>query len=167
MIYFRGPRLGRVCVFAMMLVLSGCAGLEQIVQTPAAVVENVELGNVGVQGMTALFTLKVDNPNAFALAVSGLGYALSLNGRELFQGESDQSISVPANGSGSVTLPITVGFADLMEAVPNLLTSRAVDYEFNGFAKAGPFKIPYRRNGQFDLQSALRLMAPKATPPPA
>jgi len=67
----------------------------------------------------------VDNPNSIAASMAKMDYIITLNGKEVISTTMNKSISVPANGSNVVSIPITTDLFQLFsgesgEAVMNL-----------------------------------------------
>ena len=67
----------------------------------------------------------VDNPNSIAASMAKIDYIISLNGKEVVSTSLNKSISVPANGSSIVSIPITTDLFQLFsgesaDAIVNL-----------------------------------------------
>lgn len=67
----------------------------------------------------------VDNPNNIAASMAKMDYIISLNGKEVISTTLNKSISVPANGSNVVSIPITTDLFQLFsgesaDAIVNL-----------------------------------------------
>lgn len=67
----------------------------------------------------------VDNPNSIAASMAKMDYIISLNGKEVVSTSLNKSISVPANGSSIVSIPITTDLFQLFsgesaDAIVNL-----------------------------------------------
>ena len=67
----------------------------------------------------------VDNPNNIAASMAKMDYIISLNGKEVISTTLNKSISVPANGSNIVSIPITTDLFQLFsgesaDAIVNL-----------------------------------------------
>ena len=67
----------------------------------------------------------VDNPNSIAASMAKMDYILSLNGKQVISTTLNKSISVPANGSSVVSIPITTDLFQLFsgesaDAIVNL-----------------------------------------------
>ena len=67
----------------------------------------------------------VNNPNSIAAAMAKMDYIISLNGKEVVSTTLNQSVSVPANSTNIVTIPITTDLFQLFsgesaDAIVNL-----------------------------------------------
>lgn len=69
--------------------------------------------------------LDVKNPNSIAASIAKMDYIISLNGKEVVSTTLNQSVSVPANSTNIVTIPITTDLFQLFsgesaDAIVNL-----------------------------------------------
>ena len=69
--------------------------------------------------------LDVNNPNSIAASMAKMDYIISLNGKEVVSTTLNQSVSVPANSSNVVTIPIRTDLFQLFsgesaDAIVNL-----------------------------------------------
>jgi len=69
--------------------------------------------------------LDVRNPNSIAASMSKMDYILTLNGKQVVSTTVNNSISVPANSSNTITIPVTTDLFQLFsgesaDAVVNL-----------------------------------------------
>ncbi len=69
--------------------------------------------------------VSVDNPNKIAASLTKMDYIVALNNKEIISSTLNQKLSVPANSSGTVSIPITTDLFQLFsgesaEAVVNL-----------------------------------------------
>ena len=67
----------------------------------------------------------MENPNSIAASMAKMDYIISLNGKEVISTTLNKSISVPANGSNVVSIPITTDLFQLFsgesaDAIVNL-----------------------------------------------
>ena len=67
----------------------------------------------------------VTNPNSIAASMAKMDYIVSLNGKEVINTTLNKSISVPANSSNTVSIPITTDLFQLFsgesaDAIVNL-----------------------------------------------
>lgn len=57
--------------------------------------------------------LDIDNPNAIAASMAKMDYILSLNGKQVVSTSLNQSLNVPANSKGVISIPITTDLFEL------------------------------------------------------
>jgi LEA14-like dessication related protein len=99
-------------VVTMALVLGGCASLPAF-DPPRVTLAGID--SVAIEGMELRLrvALRVQNPNGIALDYDGIDVQLSLQGRGVARGVSDERGSVPRYGEAVVTLPVTISLMDL------------------------------------------------------
>jgi len=118
---------------------------------PSVALSNVRLSDIGPQRIDLLMEFNVENPNPVDLDLSQMRYSLSAAGSELAGGTLDRRASVPAGGSGSVTLPVSLPYAALVPLWEARASGEALPYELLAefdLAKYGvPVKVPLRHRG--------------------
>lgn len=126
------------------LVVSSCAS---VIQKPEISINNVDLGYVSLKESSATFTLNVRNPNGFAIYLSGIEYALSLNGISVADGENADKIKIAAKGEETIEIPIRLRVGEMVKMIPTFLRERQVKYELDGKVKTPVVNIPFYRVG--------------------
>jgi LEA14-like dessication related protein len=108
-IFRRGIRVPAAIVA---LVASACAILPAL-DPPRVTLADID--SVSFEGMELrmLVRLRVQNPNGVALDYDGIDVQLSLQGKGVARGVSDERGSVPRYGEATVVLPVTVSLIDL------------------------------------------------------
>ena len=125
-------------LLAAFTLLSGCAALQDVakVMKPEASVADVSVADLSLQSITLLVDVKVDNPNAFALNTSGFDLDLDIAGSTLANvKQPDSKMSIPAQGSNHMKLPVTLAFKDLYSAVSGAAGKNSVPYGIKGNVK--------------------------------
>lgn len=135
-----------------LLVLSGCATvkdqIKEHVQKPTADVKGVNITDMTLDSVSMLVDLNVNNPNSFGFNTTGFDLALAVEQTTLATlDKSDSPLSVPANGSAATSVPLTLKFADIYDAVANLKDKDEFNYGIDaGFKVAlpviGDMRIP-------------------------
>ena len=151
-------RLARLAPFALLPLALGatsCALLEQVFQKPTVTLRSVDLTAIDFTGIGANFVMNVSNPNAIGLNLARLGYQLNIEGKQLAAGQGNQAVSVPAMGQGTITLPVSIKFAEFVASVEALFKKDNVAYSIAmapGFATPiGVIDIPLSHSGQFPV----------------
>ena len=126
------------------LVSSSCAS---IIQKPEISIDDVDLGYISFRESSATFTLNVKNPNGFAIALSGIEYALSLNGVSVAEGENADKIKIAAGSEETIEIPIHLKVGEMVKMIPTFLRERQVKYELDGKLKTPIVNIPFYRVG--------------------
>lgn len=137
----------RLLVAILALLLSACAGLEQltrVVQPPRfeqADGQPAQLRILGpsrtmpVGGAGVRVWLKVTNPNAFGFTLSTVNATLELEGSHAAEGDFPLGLPLTAGQESIVPLDLQVSFADLPglgNALRTLAVGGRVAYELNG-----------------------------------
>ncbi|MEL0636893.1 LEA type 2 family protein [Marinomonas sp. TI.3.20] len=147
-----------VCVIAV-LFLSGCSSLQKTldVHKPTASVTGVSIGSLSTDSVTLLLDVDVKNPNVFPLKTAGFDLGLLVNGNNIAKvNQPDSSLSLPAKGSNSVRLPVTLTFDQLLKSVSGLKGQKQLDYAVEGdvainLPVLGDLKMPVEFAGQLPI----------------
>ncbi len=133
--------MNRVLGCALVLLASaGCQTLKQ----PVVAVDGASVGAIDADGFTLDVKLNVTNPNDRDVPVGKTKYKLALAGKELVTGAADPDVTIPANGTAAVVVPMTVRFDNFLDLGPAILqnpTRLRYDVDANlkigsGFASA-------------------------------
>ncbi len=101
--------------------LCGCSTLEQFTAArPALSLKGVQFGDIDLQNATLLFDVEVENPYTVALPLLNLDYSLKSQKNPLFAGVADIQTTIPAKQTKTVTLPISLGYMDVVNAFKGL-----------------------------------------------
>jgi LEA14-like dessication related protein len=141
-------RLWRVLSPAILVLSAGCA---VFYRAPEITFGGVAVERIGGEGASFEFALEVHNPNRYALGLEQMTYRLSVGGVEAASGATREPLRVPARGTATVRLPVSIEWARLGAGGLSILTSGSLDYTVDGEAAfttpAGSFRRPYRRAG--------------------
>jgi LEA14-like dessication related protein len=146
---------------AQMLLLAGCATLEQVGQAlegqkPTASVQGLRLTGLDMSGVDLTFDVQVDNPNPVGISLAGLDYDLKLLGSSFLQGDQPMGMKLRANGSSQVQVPVRLGFQQLVDSYRQLKGAKQVGYELDlgmGFEVPllGRVRVPVSYQGEFPI----------------
>jgi LEA14-like dessication related protein len=140
-------------LFVICLGLSGCASLgKSLLEQPKISLDTVAFKDMATDGVTAVFRVKVDNPNALSLRMDSLHYELELAGRPFSKGDVDQAVEVGGHGTALVDLPVRLKYSDLVSSLMSFLGKGATQYKITGAAKVSLFTIPFEHVGELKLQ---------------
>ena len=112
--------------------LGGCALMRKAVVTPTASFQKLNLRGLSFEGAAADVYFDVSNPNVFSISVEGYAYSLTIGGRTVLSGEHHNGMSLPARGTGQLVIPISIRFADVVDAVQALAHSDVWPYSIEG-----------------------------------
>ena len=136
-------------------VLAGCAQLTQRPEPPQVSLAGIELLGLGLFEQRFRVRLNLDNPNDYALPVSGVEYALEINGQSFAKGRSVDEVELPANGRTQVDVDVNANLSSLLGQAMLLQQGRLpkLDYRLTGKLKLmqGLFSVPFERQGSIPL----------------
>ena len=145
-------RMMRVTAIGLvaLLALGACSS---VVEEPEVKLDGISIGSVGFEGGTLRVRLNVINPNSFGLQTEGLRYLIEVaeDGREeawdtLSVGSYDERITVEADDSAFVEIPVRFRYRDLGTAITSLISSGTFDYRISGSVQ---LREPMRREFDF------------------
>lgn len=136
----------------------GCAQLAKHSDTikPTAKLTGTSIANIGFDKVNLVFDLAVTNNNPVALKLTGLDYELKIDNQSLLSGVTAQAISLKANSTSSVQLPITLKFADLKKLSSEVWSKDTINYHlktnFNiKLPVIGNYAIPVEKQGELPV----------------
>ena len=142
-----------IAIITSIMLFVGCSsnGVKGLVERPKVSIEKVEMGKLTLAGGSANFLLKIENPNAFSIPLSGFNYGLRLNGVEVANGNREQKVTIQAGGSKLVEVPIIFSFSNMISLLPNLINNRSLKYDLAGSIHFPWFNLPFSRSGGTSL----------------
>ncbi|MCU7863904.1 MAG: LEA type 2 family protein [Candidatus Thiodiazotropha sp. (ex Lucinoma borealis)] len=107
-------------------------------------------------GVELAFAVNVTNPNPVGIDLAGLDYDLKLLGNSFVKGEQPMALSVAANGTSQIELPMRLGFRQLMSSYQKLQHASQAAYQLDlglGFniPVLGKMKLPVSYQGEFPI----------------
>ena len=116
---------------------AGCSTLPPNTSAPRISVAGLRIIDIDLLEQRYALRLRVQNPNDFALSVSGMDYAVELNGRDFAKGVSDRRMDVPAYSERLFEVEITSGLADLVHQLQALESGRSkgLRYRIHGHVR--------------------------------
>ncbi|MCM8857076.1 MAG: LEA type 2 family protein [Candidatus Thiodiazotropha sp.] len=149
-----------IAVYSLMLI-QGCSSMEQVGQImkgqkPTAKVTGVKVTSLDFDGVELAFDVNVTNPNPVGIDLAGLDYDLKLLGDSFVKGKQPMALSVAANGTSQVKLPMRLGFRQLMSSYKKLQHASQAAYQLDlglGFniPVLGKMKLPVSYQGEFPI----------------
>lgn len=149
-------RLTFSCLVLLLMLLPGCQTMQAMLgdmEKPTVALEGVRYGALSLDKADMLFDVKVSNPYSVALPVSDIGYGLSTSGSSVVSGQAKLSESIPAKGSRTITLPISLVFADLLKAGGQVRAGQLLPYQADlklsvDAPVVGTLALPMRKTGK-------------------
>lgn len=130
-------QLSHLLLLILLLLLPGCSLF--FVQ-PTVSVQDLAIVGLDSGGIECELYLRVDNPNNFAITLTGYTYDLNVFALPFTNGGSQREVPFPANAPTDVRLPVRVKIGAFYE-----LFKRRPD----------PDKIPYHLTGSLQLSTPL------------
>ena len=142
------------CV-SLSMVLSGCTALLSPPERPNVSISHLELVDFQLFEQRYRLYLRVQNPNDFALSVTGMSFALELNGRRFASGVSARPLEVPPFGEAVTQVDVVSSLARALEQLQRAREGglERVSYTFSGVLRLGNggMRLPFARNGELVL----------------
>ena len=152
-----GARLRRL--LAGTVALAALGACSSAVKEPEVKLDGISVGSIGLEGGTLRVRLNVINPNSFGLQAEGLDYLIEVSEEDdaswdtLSVGRFEERITVEADDSAFVEIPIRFRYRDLGSALGSLLATGTFDYRISGRVQLRePVRreFPFRRTGNID-----------------
>ena len=137
---------------AVALLLAGCAGLGQKLETPRVNLVGLKVLDLQLFEQRFGLTLRVQNPNRTDLTIAGISFEVELNDREFARGVDNQKVQVPAFGESLLEVTVVSTLFSLVDQLRDLnrQTATPLDYRIHGrISLAGsPISIPFEEKGR-------------------
>lgn len=147
----RGLVLGLVVAL-----LSGCALLGERPAAPEVSLANISLQDATLFEQRYLLTLRIQNPNPFALPIGGMQYQLDINGEAFAHGVSDDKVSVPAYGEELIRVEVVSNLARAWRRMMDWAEGGAdsLSYSLSGraYLTDRSLRVPFEYSGELDLR---------------
>ena len=162
------PRATAVAAAAALLALvvftalgaGGCIPA-RFVRFEAREVRALKVTAVREEGVDAVLTAEVENPNPLAARIHFLRYRIFVGERLIGQGERGGDFAIAAHGRAVVELPVRVRFADLPADLPALLPTPVVAYRaevaVDATSRLGKHHFDLNRRGRVRVADAMKL----------
>jgi len=128
------PGWRQACLLLCAALLAACAGLQPYAEPPR--VSLVSIRPLAMQVLEQRFAiqLRVLNPNDVELPVSGMSYALEINGREFAYGVSQQAVAIPPYGEALIEVEMVSNLLNVMQQLQRLeeTTEGGLQYRLHG-----------------------------------
>ena len=105
----------------ILLGITSCEVLGDIISKPTARVDSVEIIGVSMNGVEITVNVEIDNPNSVGLTLDAYDYSLIVEEKNIVTGRREESVSLKANGKSILPIPIELKFGDLAAAGSSLL----------------------------------------------
>jgi LEA14-like dessication related protein len=153
-------RAAIVALLAACVAASGCIPA-RFVRFEAREVRALKVTAVREEGVDAVLTAEVENPNPLAARIHHLRYRIFVGERLIAAGERGGDFAIAAKGRAVVDLPVRVRFADLPADLPALLSTPVVAYRaevaVDATSRLGKHHFDLDRRGKVRVADAMKL----------
>ena len=149
-----------ICISIISLA-AGCASLNAVkdaagIKNPSVTLGGMKITDLTMENAGLALTLNVDNPNPIPINLAGFDYALLFDGKQLLAGEKRDQLKIDAKGISTVTVPVSLNFADLKKLYQGVMNQDTLNYELQTTALVdlpviGVQKFPSTQKGEFPV----------------
>lgn len=158
----RSPVILPILIAASVLLaalLTGCESTKRLLagmDKPGIQITGVRPDNLSATGVLLNFDAEVTNPYDLPLPLTDIAYSLASGGPAFIDGTAKIGGVIPAKGKKTVTLPVGLRFAPLMERVSAAKPGSLVPYEAALTFKVdapgvGPLELPVKKTGEVPI----------------
>ena len=148
--------------------LAACAGLGGIRETPRVSLVSIEPLELGLLEQRYRLGLRILNPNAVELPLTGLSYSLEINGREFAYGVSRQAVTIPALGEAMLEVDVISSLLDVLQQLQTLddAARESLDYRLTGKINlaSNTLRLPFDYSGSLSWRAAPHGVPPRSVP---
>ena len=134
---------------------SGCAQLLDVVGRPKVTGVHPKITAIDLETVSLSFDVDINNPYVFPLKSSNVQYGFDVEGTTLFQSDKPATLDIPAKGTGTLTLPVRLAYADIRKAHEKLADAKEFSYTIRssvGLAGAGhSYDLPLSHSGTLPI----------------
>lgn len=115
------------------LLLAGCAALRDGLnpQPPSASVAGARITGLGFDHAVIALDVRVQNPNAIAIRLTGFDYRLRVDGRPALSGERRQRLELGANETTRMEIPVRLDFGTIAGVLGGLADRDSIAWELD------------------------------------
>jgi len=128
---------GRLILSAALILFAGCALLHRAVKRPDVTFQSIGLRDITFDGAAVDLVFAVKNPNPFGLTIQRYDYTFRVGDRPVASSGHDASLAIAARSVGQLVVPLSVRFADVMNAANALRQSDRWPFSVEGTVTVG------------------------------
>ncbi len=156
----RGPGIRRLTALIAAAAAAGCG---PDIEEPTVEIVGVRSGSIGLDGGELLLSVRVANPNEFAIEASRLDYDLDIRRDDgwfdLAEGVLEEGLVVAGYGTTSVEIPVSFRLGDAIRVGADLLRGGTPTFRVSGrvdLQRPVRRRVPYRQEVTADLGARTR-----------
>jgi LEA14-like dessication related protein len=119
---------------------------------PRFALEGLSIRRMTFDEVALALRLRVRNPNAFALPVGKLDYALAVAGARVARADAAALAAVPGGGSAVVEIPLSLDVASAGRAAADIARGGDVQVDLTGKAVVGGIPLPLDLRGKLPVR---------------
>jgi LEA14-like dessication related protein len=147
-----GARIAVVATAVGMLLLAGCQALPGKPVPPRVELAAVRVLSLQPTDLRLAVTLRVDNPNPFALDVAAIDAEIGVNGARFAGATLPEPVSIAASAATPVVLEMRSRVKDLAQVLERAAGTGRMPYEIAGTAVlANGTRLPFARRGELPV----------------
>jgi LEA14-like dessication related protein len=149
-------RQNRTLVIWLLLpvLISGCATLPWTVKPEVRDVRP-RLTNIDFKTVCLAVEIDVYNPFPVAIDTVPIQYKIAAMERDFFDGEIIARTALPPKQTGTLTIPVTVAYSDLVPLGRVATNASKIDYRIYGYvnlpAAGNRYELPFSHRGSFPI----------------
>jgi LEA14-like dessication related protein len=145
----------RLLWFVWLASLSACSTLPGKPEPPRVNLVGLQLVSMELFEQRYEVRLRLKNPNAYELPITGIDFRLDINGQAFADGVSNRSVTVPAYGEQVIALEVSSNLIQVFRQLQLLEKSRSPGFEYriNGSVAVGDTgrRLPFDYSGDMQL----------------
>lgn len=153
--------MNKACFYSLLIVIAlTCAGCATLVQEPRISVSSTSITGIDTSGIELEFSLEVENPNPFDLALQGYTFDLQIHSLPFSRGGSPLKHVFPAGKQSRMQLPMRVSYGDLIEIIKRQPDLDKIPYQMDASLNietpAGDMMLPVKKADQISVPESYR-----------
>jgi LEA14-like dessication related protein len=132
--------------------LAGCAGLGTYRESPRVSLVSIEPLDMTLLEQRYALELRIMNPNAADIPLSGLSYTIEINQREFAYGVSRQAVTIPAFGEAVLEVEVVSSLLGVLRQLQSLQQDKheVLDYRLSGKLSLAnsSLRLPFDYSGE-------------------
>ncbi|MDE3048452.1 MAG: LEA type 2 family protein [Nitrospirota bacterium] len=131
----------------VLIAMAGCASWFMRGEPPEVFVTNVTPLEATAFEQRLQVDLRIRNPNDFDLLVTGIDFTLTLNGKRLARGLSNQDIAIPRLSDAVVSVQTSTSTLDVVRQLLSFSQKQDLSYGITGLLHLKDGRLPFDNSG--------------------
>lgn len=131
----------------LLLLLSGCASWFIKGEPPDVLVTNMTMLDATAFEQRLQIDLRIRNPNDFDLAVTGIDFTLSVNGKRMARGLGNQEVTIPRLSDAVISVHTSTSTLDIIRQILSVSQQQDLAYEISGVLHSKDGRLPFDNSG--------------------